>query len=889
MSIKESSDDFYQQIANVAAEDLGKLPHTIQNTIWKYFNRACFRATPYASFASVGMASLGPDHLLKISRRQTKHTYPDWMEKDNQEIDFESLVAENSAVLANSSFYQVGSGYRFIAYYEGGYELVDTMLTTLQIEILQFCRSVKTIQQIRDFIAVKNSSDALSDIDHLVSSQLLICAVQPNIIGEDYFKRRMFEPTGDRKYIITERSNIGGSVNSRLFEHVCALTETLKRIIPAHESELLKDFIHKFQAKYEYRQIPLMIALDPELGIGYGGMEQHLINDEIIEKFQSESRNENNKDMVERVRALFIQHTLPGKNAIDLEQMRIPEYSKQGQLPNTFSLLCSTDGHLVQVESLGGCSATSLSGRFTHAGEAFHEHCIQLAAIEQRSNPDVLFFDIAYSTGNVVDNVNRRKQIYPYQLSILNFDTSDDPIAIDDLLISVRDGVLMLRSARLDKRLIPRLASAYNYIKSDLPLFRILCDIQQQSLVAHFPFKLRKLLPGLSKYPRVFFRNLVVSPAAWKLSSKEIGGSYDELFAWLKENKLPQYIRAGFADQTLCFDLLQQQHIAQLRVLLKKQKEIEVEEVIFGGDVAVDEVGRSYAAQFAVAIYHEQEIYKGFRPALFDKGTYVSKKAPGTDWLYFDLYCNPIRANELLSGPIAVFLSLNEQFITMWFFIRYHDGNDHLRLRIQLGDPAEIGQIIASLYRHLSPKINDGSIADIAIRTYEQEVERYGCQQMQFIESLFHLDSKFVLCILKANLDHEQLYQLCVNFLIALNNSAVFEPRELQAIVKRSQESFCVEHRFDTNSFRLMNTALKKLRQAHVEIPQEIQTHQKEFLTSVVRTLDLYLPADRGRIFGSLFHMHVNRLFPAQQRIYEAMVYYFAEKEFLKREKIAVM
>ncbi len=119
-------------------------------------------------------------------------------------------------------------------------------------------------------------------------------------------------------------------------------------------------------------------------------------------------------------------------------------------------------------------------------GEIMSNTNVQLRFTIKRS-----FFDIAYQAEKKVDNVNRRKQLYPYELPILTWSESDNPLDLNDLLVTIEQQEVVLKSKKLDKRLLPRIASAYNYTRSDLAVYRFLCDIQSQGILTNLSFKLR--------------------------------------------------------------------------------------------------------------------------------------------------------------------------------------------------------------------------------------------------------------------------------------------------------------------------------------------------------------------------------------------------------------
>src|SRR3954470_7267295 len=82
--IRESSPSFYQVIADLDVMQLEGANPKIKFSVWKYFNRARFRATPYGSFAAFSLLPimLYPDAPLMLASAITSHQFVDWKEKD---------------------------------------------------------------------------------------------------------------------------------------------------------------------------------------------------------------------------------------------------------------------------------------------------------------------------------------------------------------------------------------------------------------------------------------------------------------------------------------------------------------------------------------------------------------------------------------------------------------------------------------------------------------------------------------------------------------------------------------------------------------------------------------------------------------------------------------
>lgn len=895
-SIREASPDFYEQIKNLDASQIETLDPSLRNTIWKYFNRARFRATPYGSFASVGVCRLSEGTApVKVPVEQILHKFPDWTSAAPLGMNMPQLIAADAIIFSNSTYYSVGANTRYISIIEDKYELTDYPLETIEQDILKFCAVPVPINAVfKEFKTALSVGELTQIVKALLEDQLLLCDLQQNIIGEDFFSRTNQDYQIQKTpYVIAERPVIDPYLNKAVFKQLPELIEKLSHLIPFPKPTDLEKFIIAFTHKYESAEVPIMAALDPEIGIGYGQLEQTEGSDELIEKLNKNKKTAKNNGYQEHLQSAFLAHLLQKCGPlIQLEDLHLPELKEKGELPNTFSILCNVCDDLVFIENMGSCTANSILGRFTQANDQLLSHCREIKEIESQANPDVLFFDIGYCAGSRIDNVNRRKSIYDYQLSILNYDTSQSPLQVHDLLVSVSQGQLILRSKSSGKRLMPRLASAYNYQKSDLPLFRLLCDIQQQKLNFNLNLSLKSIIPGLAYYPRLQYKNIVLSPATWKLTAKANTGEHiinTSLEQLLAQNKIARYVRTGFSDQTLCFDLQDAGDLAQLQLMIKKLKSIEVTETLIPSSPSmIDITGNSLLPQYVLTAYHQQTIYQPFKSFNIDAYTdHAARiKNPGTEWLYFELYCHSSRSDEILLNYIRPVLADLSVQIEHWFFIRYNEKGDHIRLRLKLKDALSSGAVTSHLRSAISPLLNSGLIADMQLKTYNRELHRYGINSIDMAEAHFAVDSEYAMSIIALQPGNMALYQSAVDIFLAILEDGVLPGNEAEGFIKLNGAAFAGEHHFTAAEFKEMNSAFKQFSTYHSNVPQAMIAGYRELLIqSFLKTLNTYLPQQRYAVFDSLFHMHVNRLFSANQRTHEALIYYFLEKQMLRMKK----
>lgn len=894
-AIAISSDAFYQTIKEVKAHELNSLPPKVFFTIWKYYNRAKFRSTPYGTFAGFSILNnaLGNSETkIRVKKQQVVHQFVDWPYKNKLEFSPSELLNNNCILFANSSYYFTTTSIRYIACTDGLFELAEIDQDDFVLQILKACLEPITVNTLLEKLDIseKGKADVFSLLEDMLSLQLLLSDHDPNIIGEDYFKRLNIQPSAETKeYLIAERAVISGGVDEKLLQSVPGLINLMQHILPADGRDALKEFINKFRKKFEQNEIPLSMALDPEMGIGYDELEQAGQGDDFIAQFygkQNKKAENLNDKLKENFKNIVNNGAFLSKDVIRLDKLGIQLSDKPAIIPNSFSMLMSIADDLVFVDQTGGSTANALSGRFTMASYNVYEHCKSISKIEQEANPDILFFDVAYMVETNVDNINRRKLIYNNQLSILNFDTSEEPLTLDDIMLSVKGTEVILRSKKLNKRIVPRMASAYNYSRSDLSVFRLLCDLQHQNILSNLSLFIETIYPELPYYPRIQYQNIVLSQRKWQVKKEDvISLNVDDCKKYLKELGLGKYFKAGLSDQTLCFETESNSDLTAFLLYLQKQNTVYLEEVVIPEKSAVvDEEEKPYLAQFILNLYHNEKIYDGFNKLANDESIVKQSFLPGSEWLYFEIYCHQQRSDAILAGPIAYFLNEHRDQIKSWFFIRYNENGYHLRFRVLLSDK-KYGQILTEAFStYLAQDIAIGLVSDLQLRTYKRETQRYGNHLIEEVEQHFSTDSKYVLSLFETYPDANSKYKFCANLIEKIQSSGLFDNKIFAEVIRMMSDSFNAEHNLEAADFKKINAQYqiyKKTEYADLNPGQENAFDL--FAKSFINILEVCKPSKRVQLLTDLFHMHVNRLFNKDQRTHEMVVYYFLLKDVQRR------
>ncbi len=892
LDISIASPSFYEHIKDVSFDEYDQLNSKIKFTVWKYFNRSRFRATPFGTFSGFGLVKGNYDNNLSPVRVKIpfkKHSFINWPCKSEIKEDVASQLKGDPFLFCNTTYYLTNSTIRYVATNDKEFELAEIGYDEQVVRILTLTQQPLLKSDLINQLGIKDSELAEFEVllSDMVELQMIFTEGEPNIIGEDYFRRRNVYSLNDpTPYVISEIQIKEGNINMTLFKHIPSLIDVLQRNVPKPNSGPLEQFKSKFLSKFDQNEVPIMLALDPEMGVGYDELEQANKSSDFAAKLkykQSPTNNASNHEIKDSL--LKFTNFKPDYNcSINLEDLVNVNKNEVAPLPNSLSVVVQVIDDKVFIENIGGSTANALNGRFTLGSDVLLEQCRALARQEGVANPDVLFFDVAYMSEANVDNINRRSAIYEYQLSILNYDLSEQPLSLNDILISVKEGELVLRSRKLNKRLIPRLATAYNYSRSDLSIFRLLCDLQYHGIHVSLLPDPDALLPNKEYYPRIEYKNLIVSAAKWRINSKELPKELNMLNDYFDSRGIPDRFKCGVSDQTLCFDRrVESDRVAFLNYTSKLDNVLLEEFLIPENSSIITELNEPIVAQYILTAAHTNTIYRGLQkkdPVVFNEVGVKEQFSPGSEWLYFEIYCHHQRADSILAGPISSLLEESKDLIDKWFFIRYNENGDHLRVRFKLKSLEYYHEMVMLMNQFLNDYVDNGLISDVQIKTYKRELARYGVGLIEDVETHFCVDSSFILNNLLHLHDDMSKYWHAIRLAKIILNT-VFEDKEKIYIAKSYSDAFIAEHNLESQDFKLLNQQYQEYLSFSRDYTSncDLSIPEQSFVNVLKASLD-----SGQNIFGDLFHMHVNRLFPDLQRTHELIIYYFLLKD-LQREK----
>lgn len=701
-------------------------------------------------------------------------------------------------------------------------------------------------------------------------------------------------------------------IDERFQDQLLEAMEVLHRLNPVQEQGM-QEFIRLFQERYEDREMPLLEILDTETGIPYRGNSgvelSPLLNDFIFirpEIPENITWGKLEKFWDTRIRQAVEQHKrVIELNEKDLEKFNRQEVNTAPSLSLMFRLL-DEEKQLLYLESAGGTSAAILLGRFSHGSPEIEKIVNSVTQMEQQLEPGILYAEIVHLPESRMGNILLHPAFRQYEIPYLAKSSvaGEYQIPANDLLVSVRNNRLVLRSGKLNREIIPRLSSAHNFRNQPLPVYEFLCDLQSQGISngCHFSWggvaQVHKFLPAVQ------YKNVLLHPATWRMEKQD----WDELLAaaeekrgqvlesWIIKWNLPGSIVLADGDNELLIDfsepLLQQLFFD----LLPKRQVLIIKEYLYSSHTGVQNSrGANHANQF-IAILQKQG--RTYSDALQDHvpQPITDRFSIGSEWLYYKIYCGSRSAEKLLTECLyPLTQNLEKQgFINKWFFIRYSDPHFHIRFRLHLCDPGQVGKVIQLISRYIAGFEKQGFVWKIQLDTYQREIQRYGTRSITAVESLFFQNSIATvkwLCKNEGDEREQERWIWGLKGIDVLLNCFGWDHDKKTMLLEKLKTTFAEE--FHTgkllkqqldNLYRKYRDQLKIALETNTGEGFSVLEMEREVQQIVLLQNQKLLEPTIEELVASLIHMQLNRLFPSQPRQHEMICYdllyryYYSEK-----------
>ncbi|HEU4406670.1 MAG TPA: lantibiotic dehydratase [Polyangiaceae bacterium] len=417
------------------------------------------------------------------------------------------------------------------------------------------------------------------------------------------------------------------TLGERVLDEIGRAVELLTRISEAPDGEALKRFRERFAERYEGRTVPLVDALDEELGVGFPLASGPSADPApLLQAADLPTRPDGATPAAfgaadaHKLRRL-LELIARGENVWALDDADVEALAHEPlPLPDAFVAMATLAAespeavargdYAFALRAAGGPSGARLFGRFCHGAPGLRAAVEAHLRAEEALRPDAIFAEIVHLPQGRLGNILCRPPLRAYEIAYLARPGVDPAHAlpITDLLVGLERGRIVVRSQRLGREIVPRLTSAHAVGPRDLPIYRFLTALQTQDGTPSLGWSWGPLASA-PRLPRVVRGRAVLSPARWALRKADL-----EPLAWARGAQrfraadglrrrldLPRWLSVGQGDQRLAIDLDNALSVDALAELARGRDELSAQELYPPPEGAcVRGEGGRYAHEIAV-------------------------------------------------------------------------------------------------------------------------------------------------------------------------------------------------------------------------------------------------------------------------------------------------
>ncbi len=261
----------------------------------------------------------------------------------------------------------------------------------------------------------------------------------------------------------------------------------------------------------------------------------------------------------------------------------------------------------------------------------------------------------------------------------------------------------------------------------------------------------------------------------------------------------------------------------------------------------------------------------------------------GSEWLYYKLYTGVKTVDIILYEKLSLIISslIDDKVISKWFFVRYKDPDDHIRIRLNCDDSKKITIVINKLYPVLNELLLSDVVWKIQTDTYQREIERYGENTIINSENIFYYDSEMFLKLFSFQyFFHKNENQIFFSLLAidSFLNTFLFTISEKYLLLESLQTS--IKNEFSADKV-LKKELDKNYREYAIEINRflkgeaidefpeiyDLISEKQHKIQPLVNDIKESVQVPLYDFLSSHIHMIINRQYTSRQRQYECLIY----------------
>lgn len=600
-------------------------------SVIKYAIRISTRCTPFGLFSgcSVGKFTSKTNIQLDDCTSHKLAIRPSYGNLHNK-VRYMEKHWEKLHLFANNSLFSIGNDWRYLERHKKDDKFHFTMEQIkgggpLDLIIKQTKRGA-TFSALLALLENKGfgTDDAKVFLSELIENQIIEYSIYPPLI-RDEFNYSSIAPginglqdlKGDSKnfqydLFISANQN---SLNTELKERVWKVFGLFQKIARNKQNEKLNRFRTEFKKRFGDEEVSLPQAIDPEYGIDYLNSHSFIGDSILLDELDIKSKPNQDKVLLEwdRIHVILNEKIQKAQKEgqfeinlqdTDFEDFKVPTKNFPSSIFSILELIRTKDQDKIYVGPFIGSSAAKIIARFGYGNSEIQDIIDEIVGYENSALSDnEILAEIVHLPSLSAANISRRTVKREYEIPYLGFSKKpiENQLLVDDLMLSIKNDKLILRSKSLNKTIIPILTNMHSYTHSPVPIYQFLSDFIDSRYDKIYGFTWGKLKSIHHFLPRVVYRGVIISKARWMLRTKDIEGllpdvNDQEFEVWRAKNKIPSFINMVEGDNKLLLNLKNRQCQKILISMVRKEKWVELEEFLSDNNQwVVDKHGKSYA------------------------------------------------------------------------------------------------------------------------------------------------------------------------------------------------------------------------------------------------------------------------------------------------------
>jgi len=402
----------------------------------------------------------------------------------------------------------------------------------------------------------------------------------------------------------------------------------LNKISLPYSNSRLEEFKRKFKNRYQTKELPLLNVLDTEVGIGYGNAESDI--NKLVDEIQFQKINKDYRPIIwttidqlllEKLNNYMFQNSYTIiLNESDITNLKTNWHDLPDTMSGLVEFVNENNKDLIFIENMSGSSAANIMARFGDNDEAIKSYLLQITEDEEKMNQDKILAEIIHLPQSRTGNILKRPQLRKYEIPYLGKSSLplSNQIPLSDIMVSVRNNKVHLRSKKYNKEVLPKLSNTQNYRINSLPCYCFLCDVQNDNIRSGIRFSWNTIFETFTFLPRVQVKDVIFSLAKWNIKVKDLSAFFNynnkilliEISKWRNSLRIPQFVQLVESDNKLLINFKNVDSIKMLLNTVKNSHQFQIEEFLYVNEGLIKNDEGHYCNQFILSMYNANKLKK---------------------------------------------------------------------------------------------------------------------------------------------------------------------------------------------------------------------------------------------------------------------------------------